>query len=303
VADDPLVTILTPSLNSGKYIRQSIDSVLAQDYPHIEHIVVDGGSTDGTCEILAEYSDVLAYESLPDGGAAEAINKGFQRSNGRILGWLNADDVYLPGAIRSAVRQLREWPDVDVVYGEAFWIDADGARIGEYPTRPFKSDALARECFICQPASFVRRAAFERVGMLDPEERIAFDYDLWIRLQPESLFRHVPESWACSRMHRASLSFADRKAVLQANMRLLGRHFGYIPLPWIYALCCYIVDGRDQFFEPSRHALVSYGISLPFGLCQNRRHPARFLGEWLSTPVKAAARALGPAHARRNGAR
>jgi glycosyltransferase involved in cell wall biosynthesis len=94
VADDPLVTILTPSLNSGKYIRQSIDSVLAQDYPHIEHIVVDGGSTDGTCEILAEYSDVLAYESLPDGGAAEAINKGFQRSNGRILGWLNADDVY-----------------------------------------------------------------------------------------------------------------------------------------------------------------------------------------------------------------
>src|SRR5271169_1785218 len=278
MADDPLVTILTPSLNSGKYIRQSIESIRAQDYPHIEHIVMDGGSTDGTCQILAEYSGALAYESLADGGAPHAINKGFHRSRGRVVGWLNADDVYLPGAIGSAVRHFQERPDVDVVYGKAFWVDADDTRIGQYPTQSFSRSALARECFICQPASFIRREAFERVGMLDAEERVVFDYDLWIRLERGSLFQHVPEYWACSRMHRSSLSFADRKKVLKANMRLLRRHFGYIPLQWIYAFCCYLVDGRDQFFEPSRHTLVSYSMSLPFGLWRNHRHPARFLG-------------------------
>ena len=300
MAGDPLVTIVTPSLNSGRYVRESIESVLAQDYPHIEYLVVDGGSTDGTCEILAEYSKALAYECAPDDGAAHAINKGFQRSSGHILGWLSADDIYLPGAVRSAVRHFQERPDVDVVYGKAFWMNADGARIGEYPTQPFERDALARECIICQPAAFIRSAAFKRVGMLNTDEPIVFDYDLWIRMARDFSFQHVEQYWACSRMHRSSITFADRRAVLEANMRVLERHFGYIPLQWIYALCCYTLDGRDQFFEQRRHPLVSYAISLPYGLFRNRRHPARFLGEWVSTPLRAAARAMRPSHARRS---
>src|SRR5258707_6091060 len=116
---NPLVTIVTPCLNSGAYIRRTIESVLSQDYDRIEYIVMDGGSSDSTRAILDQYSGRLAYDSGPDAGTADAINMAFERAKGTVFGWLNADDTYSPGAVRSAVQWLRERPEIDVLYGNA----------------------------------------------------------------------------------------------------------------------------------------------------------------------------------------
>src|SRR4051794_35635564 len=120
---EPLVSIVTPCLNSAPYIERTIESVLAQDYPRIEYTVMDGGSTDGTLAVLERYGGRLRHVSAPDGGAADAINKGLARSQGSIVAWLNADDEYLPGAVSLAVRELLGRPDAAVVYGEGVWID------------------------------------------------------------------------------------------------------------------------------------------------------------------------------------
>ena len=145
---------------------------------------------------------------------------------------------------------------------------------------------LMRECIIAQPAAFVRSNAFRRIGMLDPEEKVAFDYDLWIRMAKSCHFEYVSEYWANSGMHRSAISFIDRKRVLTANMRLLERHYAYIPLQWIYGYCCYLLDARDQFFEPLRHSILGYTMSLVYGLLRNYRHPGRFMREWISAPLK-----------------
>src|SRR5580658_8697248 len=172
----PLVSIVTPCLNSARFIEATIESVLAQDYPRIEYIVMDGGSTDGTLDILKRYGpqrdplnagsqgEPFTWISEKDHGAADAINRGFAQSHGEIFAYLNADDLYLPGAVTAAVRSFEANPGADVVYGGGNWIDEDGRTVGPYPVRDFDRSLLARECFICQPSSFIRRAAFENAG-------------------------------------------------------------------------------------------------------------------------------------------
>lgn len=289
VNEVPLVTIVTPSLNSGRYIRHAIESILAQDYPRIEHIIVDGGSSDGTREILAEYPGIKVVDSAPDNGAAHAINIGFQKAAGSIFTWLNADDAYLPGAISSAVQRFQQEPGLDVVYGKTFWIDTEGVGIGSYPTQAFQADALSRECIISQPATFIRSAAFRSIGMLNPDEKYTFDYDLWIRMAKACRFEYVSEYWANCRMHPSSITFSDRRRVLEANMRLLKRHYGYVPLQWIYGYCCHIRDSRDQFFEPLRHSTIAYATSLSEGLSRNPGHKGRFIKDWISALLRRSA--------------
>ena len=149
----PLVSIVTPSLNMDRYILQTIESVLTQDYSPIEYIVMEGGSTDSTLEILARYKDRLQCQSETDSGPCDATHRGLSMARGEILAWLNADDAFLPHAVRTAVDFLLAHPEVDVVYGEGYWIDEDGAVIERYPTLPFDAKELERDCFICQPAA------------------------------------------------------------------------------------------------------------------------------------------------------
>ncbi len=129
---EPLVTVVTPSFNQGRFIRPTIRSVLEQDYPHVEYRVIDGGSTDDTHEVLRSYGDRLAWFSEPDDGQTDAILKGFGRSSGEILTWLNADDVYLPNAISRAVEELRRHPETGLVYGRGVILDEDGAEVGPF---------------------------------------------------------------------------------------------------------------------------------------------------------------------------
>ena len=279
----PLVSIVTPALNAERFIRQTIESVLTQDYPNIEYLVMDGGSTDGTVEIVKRYQDRLRYFSERDGGAADAINRGFVRSSGAIFAWLSADDTYLPGAVGAAVRRFVAEPDAAVVYGQAHWTDENGKVLGEYPRSAACDDsALAKECCICQPACFLRRSAFEQAGMLDVKLHSAFDYDLWIRLSRKHRFRPVDEFLATSRMHRSNKSLGARGLMFDESIGLLRRHYGYVPVNWIYGYLSFRRDGRDQFFEPLRRSAWLYLLSLPVGAYYNPAHVLRYGKEWLS---------------------
>ena len=273
----PLVSIVTPCLNMARFIEETIQSVLAQDYPHIEYIVMDGGSKDGTLEILEKYRGRLVYHSSPDSGSADALNRGFQLSRGSILAYLNADDVYLPDAISRAVSALEQNPEAAGIYGDALWISNKGEPLGRYPARPFDPEHLKRECLVCQPASFLRRAAYERTGGFDPALNYTYDYDFWLRLARMGRIVKVDEILACSRMYPENKSLGRRREVFQETIRTLRRNTGYVPFQWVYGYTCYCLDGRDQFFQPLKPSVFKYAVSLFSGLACNRRHHAPLL--------------------------
>ena len=278
----PLVSVITPSFNTARFLEESIQSVLAQDYPHIEYLVMDGASTDGSLDILRSYADRLTYVSVADDGAADAINKGFSKAQGEILAWLGADDTYLPGAVSKAVETLAANPDAAAIYGEGYWTDSLGEVLGRYPTVPYDAKMFAQECYICQPACFIRRQAIETVGMLNPTLRASFDYDLWIRLAKRYRFVHVPQYLATSRMHRENKTLGQRRTVFTESIALLAEYYGYVPLKWVYGYLSFRRDHGDQFFEPLRYSIATYLLTLPTGMRYNRRHPLRYWAEWLS---------------------
>lgn len=276
----PLVSIVTPCFNMAEYLPETIESVLSQDYPNIEYIVMDGGSTDGTVEVLERYKDRIRYVSAPDRGASDAINRGFKMSQGSVFAWLNADDTYLPGAVTAAVRHLLSEPDAAAVYGQGYWVDGEGRVLRPYPTRGYSLEAFGNDCYICQPACFFRAAAFEEEGGLDRDLQIVFDYDLWIRIGKRHRLSFLPEYLATSRMHSANKTLADRTPVFAENCSLLKRHFGYIPFRWLYGRACFLLDKRDQFYEPLQPSILAYCLSLPLGVWHNARSPWRYLKEW-----------------------
>ena len=184
MSESPLVSVVTPSLNQGRFIGDAVRSVLGQDYPRIEYLVVDGGSTDGTLAVLAGHDGAIRWISEPDHGQAAAINKGFRLASGEVLAWLNSDDLYEPQAVSAAVAYLEAHPDTAMVYGDADFIDAAGthiARCAHVEPRFSRRRLLHYSDFVVQPAAFFRRAAFEAVGGLDPSLNWAMDYDLWLK--------------------------------------------------------------------------------------------------------------------------
>ena len=288
----PLVSIVTPSLNMARYLPEAIESVLSQEYPHIEYRILDGGSIDGTQKILERYAGRLQYRIAPDKGPADAIVRGVAEARGEFVGWLNADDTYEPRAIQAAVGYFLEHPEVDVVYGQGYWMDECGRRIRAYPSIPFDPNVLAKDCFICQPASLIRSNAYRRCP-LDPSVAISFDYDLWIRMATRNFrFAFLPGFQANSRVHRECLSLKDRGRVLEDSMALLKRHYGYVPLSWIFGYAAFCLDGRDQFLDPLQPSIQKYLASLPVGFRYNREHKFRFLNEWTSTAIREAGRRL-----------
>jgi glycosyltransferase involved in cell wall biosynthesis len=251
----PLVSVITPSLNQGRYIEEAIRSVVEQDYPRVHQIVVDGVSTDGTIGILQEYRrrypDRLEWVSEPDRGPTEALNKGIRRARGAIIGWLNADDFYMAGAVRKAVEAFERAPGVAIVYGRARHVWTHGEDLGAYPVRaPFDWRALADECYICQPAAFIRRSALLEARLLDERFMNGMDYELWIRMGKRYKFEFLDADLARSRLHPESGTFTRRRQLLAACIQIIKEHYGFVPLSW----CCTYVEhlwhGGDQFFTP-----------------------------------------------------
>jgi glycosyltransferase involved in cell wall biosynthesis len=200
-----LVSIVTPSYNQAPYIEQTIQSVLGQEYPDIEYIVVDGGSTDNSFEIIRKYSHRLAYWiSERDSGQAEAINKGFSRANGEILAWLNSDDYYLPDTISTVVQCFEEHPEVVMVYGDMLAVDGDGQTINVQKFKQLSLEDLLCFQIVGQPSVFFRRSAFAKTGPLETTFHFMLDHHLWIRLAQQGRILHVPQVLSAARYHPAA---------------------------------------------------------------------------------------------------
>ncbi len=280
VEDRPVVTVVTPTYNMAKYLEETIESVLSQDYPHIDYLVMDGASTDGTQEILRKYQDRLRFRSEPDGGQADAVNKGFLDSRGRVFAFLNADDTYLEGAVGKAVTHLMANPGAAVVYGEGVHVFENGEVMARYPTQSFSASTLSRNCYICQPTSFLWADVFESVGMLDTSV-IALDYDLWIRLAQRGYsFVKVDDDLATSRLYRENKTLRDRGAVYRDIIDIVKRHYGYVPYDWVFGYACFLADGRDQVFEATSSSTTKILLSLALGARYNPLHFARYFGDW-----------------------
>jgi len=218
-----LVSIVTPSYNQARYLESTIQSVLAQDYARIEYIVVDGGSTDGSVEIIENYQSRLAYwVSEKDNGQADAINKGLARASGEIFAWLNSDDYYLPNTISSAVKIFEENPDVAMIYGDMLAVDEHGQTINLLKYRQLSLEDLLCFQIIGQPSVFFRRAAYDKTGGLDPTFHFLLDHHLWIRLAQHGKILHVPQTWAAARYHAEAKNRAKAAEFGREAFRILG---------------------------------------------------------------------------------
>ncbi len=241
------VAIVTPSFNQGPYIGATIGSVLSQDYPRIEYIVMDGGSTDQTRSILCQYNDRIQWYSGPDEGQTDAINKGFSRLGGEILGWLNSDDTLAPGAVRAVVEYFEAHPEVAVVYGDADFIDPSGRWIGRCAhVERFDARRLLRVSdFIVQPAAFFRRSAFEAVGGLDKSLHWSMDYDLWLKLSHGGYrFAYIQKVLANYRWFGENKSAVGGMRRLDEVERVARRH-GANHLPAYFCLEAVLVHLTD----------------------------------------------------------
>jgi len=277
VREPPTVGVVTPTLNMARFLGSAVESVLAQDYPLVDYLVMDGGSSDGTRDLLAGYGDRVRWISAPDAGQADAVNRGWRLVDGELVAYLNADDAYLPGAISAAVQAMA---DNGLVYGEGELVDETGASLGRYPTADPTAESLSGQCPICQPAAFVRRGAIERAGGLDRRLEFAFDYDLWIRLCRIVPARRLRRALAVVGMRRDTKTLGSRGGAYREALDVAKRHFGYVPLSWIEPYAMNLVDGSDGFFVPHRRSRESYALALALGLRHNPRQGRRFWREW-----------------------
>lgn len=236
------VSVITPSFNQGKYIERTIVSVLNQRICGLEYIVMDGGSTDQTVDILKKYGSVLEWRSEKDNGQTDAVNKGLRLAKGDIIGWLNSDDIYYPNAIRAVLDVFEKNPDINVVYGNAYHIREDDSIIEEYYTEEYSYERLKEVCYICQPAVFFRKCLIDKYGYLDETLQYCMDYDYWLRLGKGERFYHLPVFIAGSRLYEDNKTLGARKKVHEEMLRMLKKNLKVIPARWIYNLAHVIVD-------------------------------------------------------------
>lgn len=231
LSDTPKVSIVTPSFMQARFIGRTIESVLGQNYPNLEYFVQDGGSQDGTVEVLKGYANRLAgWESQPDGGQSQAINLGFVHTTGEIMAWLNSDDMLVPGAVHTIVDYFNRHPEVDVVYGDRMLIDESDMEIGCWIMPGHDSEVLSWADYVPQETLFWRRRIWDRVGgQIDESFKFAMDWDLLVRFRDAGArFAHIPRFLGAFRIHEhqktsAAINEIGHKEMDRIREKLLGR--------------------------------------------------------------------------------
>jgi glycosyltransferase involved in cell wall biosynthesis len=285
-----LVSVVTPSYQQGRFIERTLESVRRQrgdDFDGtIEHIVMDGGSTDETLAILERWESAISFRSERDGGQTAAINAGMALAGGEILAYLNSDDVYYDGAIAAAVEAFELDPTADVVYGTADHIDAEDRVLGPYPTEEWSLERLKSVCFLCQPAVFFRRRVLEEAGFFDARLNNCMDYEYWLRLGLRGLrFVHIPVKLAASRLHPANKTLGSPREVHTEINDMLRERIGRIPDCWLSNYAHAVLDARgverrsDRGYL-ARVALLSLGAAVRWN-----RIPSISLLRWLASSL------------------
>jgi glycosyltransferase involved in cell wall biosynthesis len=223
----PLVSILTPSFNQGRFLGHCLQSVASQTYPNIEHVVCDGGSTDETLDVLRDAPGGVRWVSEPDGGQSNALNKAFSLSNGEILGWINSDDAYFdPDAVQAVVDVFEERPEIDVVYGHAALVNASGLVLHLMWAPHFSYRLLRLFNFVVQPTAFVRRSALGD-HLVDETFQFSMDRELWLRLGARGRFARVDRIVAIDRHHPARKVYSGDSRMETEN-EALDRTYAYL---------------------------------------------------------------------------
>ena len=248
------LSVITPSYNQGAFLAETIESVISQEGDFaIDYIIVDGGSSDNSVDIIKLYEALLQrgewqvkclgikyrWISEMDQGQTDALIKGFRMAQGELFAWLNSDDTYLPGALRTAVDFFHDQPDSGLLYGDAHYCNSEGDVIGRYRTEEFAYEKLAWFNFICQPAAFFRKDAFEAAGGLDETLHFAMDYDLWIRISRRFPCCYLPQLLATYRLHETSKTISGETLFRNSeeSLAVTVRHFGWAPLTRVYTSC------------------------------------------------------------------
>jgi glycosyltransferase involved in cell wall biosynthesis len=232
--DKPLkISIITPSYNQGRFIADAIDSVASQNYPNIEHIILDAQSNDETLEVLSRYSHLphLTWVSEPDKGQTDAINKGFRRATGDVVAWLNADDYYLPGAFARVNEVFSEQPNTDILYGEAAFVDEHKNVTGYRRGHTFDYHILLYfGCYIQSTATFFRRHIVDHEHLLEPSYKTVMDYEYYVRLATLGYqFGFIPEVLAAFRWHGTNISAVHADLRRQERRKVIRQYGIHLP--------------------------------------------------------------------------
>jgi glycosyltransferase involved in cell wall biosynthesis len=236
------ISIVTPSYNQGIFLQRTLDSVLNQNIDQLEYLVFDGGSNDESVTILESYRDRLSYVSEKDGGQSDAVNKGLLAAKGEIIGWLNSDDVYYPGAIASVLEIFERYPEVDVVYGQADHIDENDVYMEDYYTEQWVYDRLKEVCYLCQPAVFFRKKVVKQYGVLNKDLLYCMDYEYWLRIGANKPFYFLEKKLAGSRLYSNNKTLGNRRAVHEEIAAMLKEKFNKTPEKWLYNFAHVVVE-------------------------------------------------------------
>jgi glycosyltransferase involved in cell wall biosynthesis len=222
--DWPKVSIITPSYQQAKFLEETIRSVLLQGYPNLEYIIIDGGSTDGSIEIIKEYAPWLAYWiSEKDQGQSQAIRKGLEKSSGKFVAWLNSDDIYGPTSIFEAIRMLKDNEDTGFVYGDCVIIDEQSQRVDFWKTKQSDTRVLLLDGNqIPQQTVFMRKLVLDRIGGINPDLHFIMDYELWIRISCKSNFLYSPNITAFFRLHNSSKTVSQTPQFIDEHLWLIN---------------------------------------------------------------------------------
>ena len=278
-------SIVTPSFNQGEFIGRTLESVAVQSNSkfEIEHVVFDGGSQDETLSILEKYGDRIRWISERDKGQTDAVNKGIKATNGEVIGWLNSDDVFYPGALERVAQYFSDHPEIDLVYGQADHIDKQDQPFEDYPTEPWNFERLIETCFICQPAVFMRRRVIDQYGLLDENLQYCMDYEYWLRLGlAGASFGYLEQKLAGSRLYQETKTLGARVKVHLETNDMFRKKFGSVPDSWLFNYAHMVVI-HEPWISCPRGSILFNAQLIAITLYASIRWNGKISGQVLTT--------------------